>query len=276
MSTSAAALLLQYTATRSMTPRAERDYASIVRVFSKWYGTEPTIGDLASKASEYIRCRAHGNGFTANCRTAAKHRAVLRCLLRFAKRQGHIEKVLLCKVRMVEHVPSAFTAKELTRLRQHASPIVSAGIDLAYDTGLRRSDIMSLTWNSVTKAAVGYNVAIVQAKTGRRIVKPLRTETYRKLHALKVDDRLLPVTRDEWCWHWHKCGKAAKVNTHKRGLQAIRRAGASYVDKAGGSAQDYLGHRTAGLAKSFYIDPKISPHTAPLPPAFCESPDATA
>jgi hypothetical protein len=84
------------------------------------------------------------------------------------------------------------------------------------------------------------------------------------------DDRLLPMPAGFTAWRkrWQKLGRLAGVDTKNRGLQAIRRTGATLSKKAGQSAAEYLGHspRSAGLAERYYLDPALLDDAPQLPP----------
>lgn len=175
-------------------------------------------------------------------------------------------------IRRPEHRPHGWKPAEISTLLAHASPIQRAAIRLGYDTGLRRSDLFSVRWHQVIGRRGDWRIVHTAAKTGRQVVRRIRNETYDELSGLRNpdDDRLLPsdVKYTGWRRRWHKLGKAAGVDTRRRGMQALRRTGASLTKRDGGSASDYLGHspNSAGLAARYYIDPELVDDAPPLPP----------
>jgi integrase len=257
--------LRRYLQEHDVSPRTAESYFSAVVRFERWLGFTASLHDLADRFNAYLESLAAGNRFTAKAQ-----RGSLLCLLRSGADAGLCElPKKIRSVRCPQLHPRAFTTEELAMLRRHATPRERAAIALAFDTGLRRSDLFDATWQQV----FGERLIRNARKTGRRIVRRLRPTTLGALKSIRRRDEphlLGRLTPTIWRRAWHALGKRAGVDVNRRGLQAIRRTGATLSKRAGFSASEYLGHspRSAGLAEQFYIDPLLLDDAPPLPPAI--------
>lgn len=289
---SAAMLLVDwaeaYCLERDLSHRSRGFYRGGARCFEKWAGEPLTIEAAAERLNRYLDHLAA----TKNRYTAASCRNSVRALLRSAAAEGLISlPVKLRPIKTPEHRPRAFAPDELERLIEHANPVQLAAIMLAYDTGFRRSDLFKVRWDQVIGEGINRRIAHTASKTGRQEVRRLRQGTLEALEAIRRDDddRLLPLALEPkrtprlqsvargdgysftgWRKQWRALGRRAGVDTHRRGLQAIRRTGATLSKRAGGSASDYLGHspHSQGLAARYYLDPALLDTAPPLPPAL--------
>jgi hypothetical protein len=257
--------LRRYVQEHDLASRTVETYLSSVGRFERWLGFTASLSDLADRFNEYLQSLASGNKFTAK-----SHRASLLCILRAGAQAGLCELPKQIRpIRCPQLHPRAFTVLELVTLIQHAKPREKAAIRLAFDTGFRRRDIFDATWPQV----FGKRLIRNAHKTGRRLVRRLRPTTINALKSIRRRDEphlLGRLTPTIWRRAWRALGKRAGVDVKRRGLQAIRRTGATLSKKAGFSAAEYLGHspRSAGLAEQFYIDPLLLDDAPPLPPAI--------
>ena len=260
-----------YCSSRDLAPTTTNFYSYGVSAFDRWAKHPVTVRYAAEHLNEFLSHLAD----TKNRFTAASYRSSVVALLKAAAAEGHC--TLPTKIRPIktpQHRPRGLHPAEINKLVDKASPMQRAGIMLAYDTGYRRGDLRRTRWPDVFGSRDNWRVVITVSKTGQRETRRIRNETYDALDAVRNpdDDRLLPmeVGHSGWRKRWHRLGKDAGVDTRRRGLQAIRRTGASMTKQKGGSAAKYLGHsaKSGDLADRFYIDPELVDEAPPLPPAI--------
>lgn len=278
-----AVLLKAYLRSRPLSVRTERNYAAVVAQFERWLGRRGTLPDLAVRGDEYIEFRIlggkiNGEAISASKMTAAGHRGVLATLMLFAVRQKWCRKVTLRPIRKPRIIPNALLLAEISKLLKHATPRQRAAILLCFDTGFRRSDLFAAKWSETFRNGDETLISRVVQKTGRVETRRLRRETVAALEVIRKpgSEYLLPGPRSvsNWTARWQHLGARAGVDTKRRGLQAVRRSGASYLAANGQSAMKYLGHSTPGLAERHYIDPRIASDIPDLPPPLDSDPDA--
>lgn len=254
----------KYCSERDLSKRTKGFYADGVSKFERWNGGPLTVQDAAEKWNSYLDCLSDGNRYTA-----ASNRNAIRALLRAAADEGIcLLPGKIKPIRTPRHRPRAIHPSEIISLLKHADPIQAAAIRLVYDTGYRKDDTFS------AKRGEFFNGKIIRtiSKTGRLGSRRIRPKTIAAIEAVKndQDDRLLPmeVGYTGWRKRWHALGRRAGVDTFRRGLQAIRRTGATMAKKSGQSAADYLGHSpgSGDLADRYYIDPGLLDDEPPLPP----------
>jgi integrase len=136
----------------------------------------------------------------------------------------------------------------------------TAFIMVAYDTALRRADLLELQ-----RGQIGDDGQIVVKinKTQREHHCRVRPET------IAAIDATYPPVRErifQWphCYkslwdHWREIIHAAGLEANRQnGLQCLRRTSATHLELiAPGEAGRHLGHLTPGLAEKHYIDPRI-------------------
>lgn len=267
-------VLRDYLSRRDIGARTEKTYAGTVLSFQRWLGRKATADDL-DLANAYIAFRIQGGEVAGepvkgSKMTAASHRGVLLMLMRHAVRRKWRSKCVIKPIRRPRVIPHALMLAELGKLLQFATPRQRAAIWLCMDTGYRRADLFAAKWSQVSKMPAGFIVSKVVEKTGRVETRLLRPETMAALEAIRKphNDALLPGprSRTNWTKRWQLLGARAGIDVRKRGLQAVRRAGASYVKANGGDAKKYLGHTSDGLAERYYLDPRIVNDLPDLPP----------
>lgn len=145
-----------------------------------------------------------------------------------------------------------------------------AWIMAAYDSALRRSDLLAVERNWIVPHNGGGIIGTVQSKTGRTQFVHFRAETMQTIDALCNGRTTGPIwcgygTRRVWCQAFGRLCKAAGVAGSGKWL---RRSSASYVARDYGkeAAKRHLGHATDGVADASYIDAMIAYPAPVLPP----------
>lgn len=266
-----------YVIDNELSPVVVKKYRAHLRFFEEWLGRPATLGELADKTNEYV------SQLGGSPHTILKKRTVLRAFLRYAADNLWISMPKIRKVKVPEHIPRALTKKEFRQLLMHAGKTQRAAILLAYDTGLRHSDLFRATWNDLHRKIykpfkfkdkiVYYRLIIIQHKTGTKIECRVRVSTVKALEAVRREGnpRLLPFSGGARSWkeRWNKLKLRSGIPCP--GLQMIRRTGASHAAKNGLNVQAYLGHKGGATATRYYIDPRIAPSCGPLPPALSKA-----
>ena len=152
---------------------------------------------------------------------------------------------------------------------------MKVAINLAYDTGLRRSDLWRLSIDHISENGVG---AIDQHKTGTMVVFQVKPDTLQIMAELcALSGSRIPLDRSArtvWLL-FEKVKKLAGMKI-QGSFQKLRRTAATQVEKAQpgcGAATRFLGHRSADLARKHYIDPTQAYTDAPSPPPLPEIED---
>lgn len=138
-------------------------------------------------------------------------------------------------------------------------------LSAAYETGLRKGDLFRLRRDQIDSDGV---IILTISKTQATHVCRISPATMGWLDALPGDTPLRfphssPSTFSRWCGRIK-----ASAGVPIRGLlQPVRRSAASYVNRDGGNAQEFLGHATPGIAERYYLVPEITRQgLPPMPP----------
>lgn len=143
--------------------------------------------------------------------------------------------------------------------------VLPAWIGIGYDTGMRFSDVHSLTVNNIRNGCV----AITAAKTGKPLVRRLSPTT------LAAVERLAAHSPDGTLFHWSLPRRRAIrmwrafLDKHRLGGSSkwLRRACATQVHmQRHGAATEYLQHSSPQLAQYHYIDASQAGVPEPPPP----------
>ena len=148
------------------------------------------------------------------------------------------------------------TDAELVAVRDNASPLLQVAIDLAYLTGLRISDLLSLRWDQFKEGGI-----IENRKTGIRqhfvVTDDLRA-VLDAAHALQGRVASLyvlagrggqPLNRQTVGVWWRKACAAAGVTGAV--WHDLRAKAGTDVDAAGSDAQKLLGHTSAQTTRTY-------------------------
>lgn len=143
----------------------------------------------------------------------------------------------------------------------------SLWVRLAYDTGLRTSDLFSLECEDVLN--LQGRLTIVQRKTQHAVTVHIRPETLdlvRQIAELRVSRFILPR-----CWRGNNFSHAVKKFLRGAGLQGsatkMRQTSCTEVDRLRpGAGWVHLGHRTSATTQRWYLNRRRAFDENPLPP----------
>lgn len=277
-----------YEVERSIKPCTASRYDKSIRTFGEFVGHPVRLAELNDNvASRWVKWL--GDGGARPKTVHGLRRDVLTVWRRAAKMK-------LCPppgddirtVKIPRPIPDAWSVEELASIVnacQRIGGFLSNGlpraryfrcmIELTYETGLRRSDVLQL---NVSDFADNWTIATVQGKTLDGHVCSVSAETGKQF--MWLADRLRECGDKHWSQplrypgNMRRCyavmtriRKLAGI-TSQGALQKLRRTGATYVESQHpGAAMRFLGHRTPGLAYKHYVDrSKLGP--PPRPPAL--------
>lgn len=212
--------------------------------------------------------------------TKANIRRELLTLWRWAYEEGMCDTppLRVVKIRASIKPPEAWSLQELGRMiacaEQDTTPIggISAmrvcdympcWIAVAYDTGLRFGDVLSLQCSQIRNGFV----LCVASKTGKAAVRPLSP------YAINKCASLASCTRDGSMFLWFLTRRRAFLAMRgfldRHGFvgsgKYLRRSCATYIESASpGMATRYLQHSEPSLARKHYVDESLL--AAPLGP----------
>jgi hypothetical protein len=265
----------RYFTAHDRSPDTRRSYRYAVNDFTRWLSRAATVLDLVARFDEYIRDRSErGSKYTTH-----GHRSRLRAMLAWAEREGLATMPKRIRtVRCPPIVPVGFTNADWGKLLKHAPSVaqgglIRVGLMIAYDSGLRRGDLLlRVLWSQLGSDG---RLVVVTNKPGRIHIPRLRPETIAAANLIRVDadDRMIPwpFGLDVWNRRIRAVRKLAGVPAGA--TQQVRRTGASHVLRVGGNPSHYLGHSPKSgesLSWRFYLDPLIVGDVAPLPPPMGE------
>ena len=259
--------LEKYALERQLVEQSVRKYRYSVRNYCVWLGQPAELSDATAESL---------NRFTAarqeqvRPRTARNDRDNLVMLVKCAAEDGlcpPIGKVRRPKV--PPHFPVAWTEEEMRRLREAAGMMPAPRywetlVDATYETCLRMSDVIGFDMRSLRPDG---SADIVQQKTQQTHVVSFRPET---LAAMRELGGRYPLDwprskQKEFYLAWKRLRELA--NLPSGGMQQIRRTAATFTEAAQpGMASRLLGHRTPGLDKKSYVDPRIAGAEPVQPP----------
>ncbi len=277
-----------YEVERNIKPCTARRYDKSIRTFGEFVGHPVRLNELNDNlASRWVKWL--GDGGARPKTVHGLRRDVLTVWRRAAKMK-------LCQppgddirqVKIPRPIPDAWSVEELSSIVnacQRISGFLSNGlprsryfrclIEVTYETGLRRSDVLQL---NVSDFNENWMISTIQDKTLDGHVCSVSAETGKQF--MWLADRLKECGDKHWSQplrypgNMRRCyavltriRKLAGI-TSRGALQKLRRTGATYVESQyPGAAMRFLGHRTPGLAYKHYVDrTKLGP--PPRPPAL--------
>lgn len=141
----------------------------------------------------------------------------------------------------------------------------TAFILFIWESGLRLGDVLRVDQSCIVNGVL----VLSQNKTGWPLIRPLSEECLRAIEAIDPHRRKLIFGDALSRSHVFKgFRRLAKASGFRGGTKKIRKSGATAVEAAcPGAAMGYLGHKTHGLAYTYYVDPRLlrSPGTSPPP-----------
>ncbi|HEY9217666.1 MAG TPA: tyrosine-type recombinase/integrase [Phenylobacterium sp.] len=215
-----------------------------------------------------VKMRGHVEAWhrsmAANPRTADMRLAVLSRLLSFGVARellAHNRALGIRRIYKSARVRSIWTSEEIDKFCEAATPELTWAVRLAYATGQRQGDLLSLTWNDVSDEGVTFRTS----KTGVRLFVPMYDELREALAGIpRRSIQVLtapagrPWTADNFRHEFRRACSAADVGAglhfhDLRGsaLKAFADAGASELE-----LRAISGHAMSSLsgALSSYID----------------------
>jgi integrase len=252
-----------------------------LRALDEFMGRDVRLCDLCPElVNLFIIARSQEK----SARTAMKNRGDILCLWRMAYHHELVEFLPrgIRKAKYVRKVPRAFTAEQYQAILEAAANLTGryvydpalpvkqgsvarslwwgAFIRTAYDTALRRADLLALKRGDIGDDG---KIVIPIGKTQIEHYCQVRPET------LAAIDATYPPVREcifQWTcayttlWrHWEEILDAVGLPKNRdHGLHCLRRTSATYLETVSpGAAGRHLGHLTPGLAEKHYIDPRI-------------------
>lgn len=176
------------------------------------------------------RIRAWRAKYAATPRAADMGLQVLSRLLTFAVENDKLDANPcggLGKLYKSNRAGLIWTPGDLAELKKHAAPELYRVAELAALTGLRKSDVLRLSWSHVGKHAL----EIRTGKTGKTAVVPLYDDLRAFLAGIKRQSTRVLLNTEGRPWgsgfnsSWNRAVKAAKINLHfhdLRGTAATR------------------------------------------------------
>lgn len=273
-------LLARYVGARDLERGTVQWFTLIVGRFCRHCGGAASVDDLSpQRVGEWLTAMVDEGRLSRT--TIKDYRRGLLILWRWGYSEGLCPHAPLGvkPIKAPLPVPRGWSAADVNRLLDAAAKLkgsyrcglpralwFAAIIRVAWDTGLRPSDLMRLTADDFNRDGAG---AIVQHKTGNPVAFQLRPSTLLAIASIRPHSRTRifggVVSRSKFYRAMGKLVKAAGLSSG--GLKKIRKGGASEVERLlPGRGHLYLGHKTPGIAEKHYFDARIIGRDAPLPP----------
>lgn len=275
-----------YLPEHDMKDSTRRYYGYTIAIFRRHLGREPMLTDLTDKtvnnflsaiAGQYEppSLKGYRNSLVGLWRSA------------FEWELTDIQPRRVRRIKVPPPQPDAWKPEEAVRLIEAADKLTgnAAGIPRSlllrawmlaqYDTGLRTIDMLGLR-----REAIDWQTGVVvvrQQKTGFPIPRRFAPATLEAIQATlshKPDrERVFPLSkghsRGRLYRAWRELLELADLPVHRRnGPQKWRRTSATHLARAAGmeAATEHLGHRSAELARKYYLDASQAFAPPPLPP----------
>lgn len=209
------------------------------------------------------------DGYRSQPDTGNQYRAFLSAMMGRAARWGLVD---FNPVRDVKPLPKAkrdryITDAEYAAIRAHAVPQLQCVMDLAYMTGQRIGDLLSLTHAQTGADGALFN----QAKTGAKVLVQMTPDVRAVLDRIKglqrvagmtvfCDPQGKPVKYRTMAARWAKACKLAKVEDAH--FHDIRAAAATDAKRDGLDSRTLLGHTTE-RSHQRYLRAKETPVATP-------------
>lgn len=202
---------------------------------------ETRFGALPLKALDDKAVRKHffawRDGMATTPRTADYAVSVLKRLLTWAKKRGHVatnQAEEVDRLHSADRSESIWTADDFTAFRKEASPELQWAVDLAAFTGLRQSDLIALAWTNYD----GQSFMVRTSKRGKTAIVPatpdcqalMRRIAKRQAVVLTTARGKRPWTADGLRASFQAACKRAKV---KRSFHDLRRTAATRLVASG-------------------------------------------
>lgn len=234
------------------------------------------------RCNQYLRKRIADG---ASSVTVHFERAVLVSLWRWAYESGKLDHLPrgLVKVKMVRPPTRAWTVAQCctavkgtsalgnrrTRSGVELGRFLRAWLLIGYETGARPGDLWEMRKENFRDNTLYWN----QSKTGDAVPKVLSPKCYQAV--LDMLERSPDGTLFRWVMPQDSARRAMRKYLRSIGLPGspkwLRRSSATHVEiDQPGKAKIFLGHKTAGMAETFYIDWTQVHRQIPQVPALLE------
>jgi integrase len=176
--------------------------ALMLKRLRAWFGADTPVADLtAHRISQYERARVAETsrlGRPVSPATVNRELALMRHLLRLARRWGYVKEAPEIELAREPEGRLRFLSEDeavrlLDACRRSQNPHLAAVVTVALNTGMRRGEVMGLTWERVDMAR-GV-LMLEQTKNGRRREVPMNRAVYDALAAVRGDEADGPVFR---------------------------------------------------------------------------------
>lgn len=204
---------------KKLSDKTRKDYLRYLKLIEEKFGTLPLAAAERPKARGVFKDWRDTMADTP--RTADYAWTMLARLLSFAKDRGDIT-INVCerggRLYEADRAEKIWTAAEIARFRDNASPELWYALMLALWTGQREGDLLRLPWSAYDSA----RLMVRQSKTGERVSIPVGEPLRELLDALKAERRPAttiltnarhkkPWTNDGFRTSWGKACARAKI-----------------------------------------------------------------
>lgn len=228
--------------------------------FEAFFGTATPITEVtAQRIAQYDRERAVAiskRGARLQASTINRELAALRHLMRLAEEWGYVDRAP--KIRLAKEPEGRLrflsedeAARLLATCAKSKNPFLTAIVTVALNTGMRKGEVIGLTWDRVDFAR-GV-LMLDHTKNGRRREVPMNRAVYDALSPHAKEDGMVFRKRGGMAWGsirtaFERACREAKVDGFR--FHDLRHTCASWLVMAGRNlkeVQELLGHRSFAM-----------------------------
>ncbi len=262
----------QYCLEHDLATRTIEHYRASVVSFDKWRGQPVFLAELADDLVNRFLADQKADAFAAA--TIRSKRTDILCLWRAAVEVNLVEHLpaRVRRIKLPSQIPCAWSIEEIKRLITsaesintwtadglHRGRLLTAFVRVAYDTALRRGDLLALGTSQIDDEGF---VDLTQNKTATGHIVKLSAVTLVAVLATLADRKRQLIFDQKPAWFndwWGKLLVKAQLRKGPREMQQkMRRSAASHAERERtGSGRHLLGHKSHGLAEKHYLDPRI-------------------
>ncbi len=250
----------------------DQKWEFVYKHFEKFVDGHCTCGevdlDLCQRFRSYLlEAKNMANGHKIHQNSAAGYWSTFRGFLNVAYKDRMIEKNPNDRLEKIEYIPTEKDSLSLEEVRKlYVTPcekdVIRRAALFSCLTGLRRSDILNLTWDNVCEYADGgLYLDFISKKTRQRTYVALGHDAF-KLIAPKGEGKVfVDLKRDDLCYKLKKWIKSIGI-TKKISFHSFRHTYASLQVECGTdlyTVQHLLAHKDYGTTQRYaqHADPKI-------------------
>jgi len=237
---------------RGYSPRTIRQYTLDIRRFLRWV-KKPPEGVSPEDVSEYLSQLANSG---LSPRTLQRRIASLRTFYRFLERRGLVEEnpVKVDRPRVGRRLPTVLTRAEVERLlRAVETERERVIVRLLYFTGMRVSELCSLTWDRVDLSEGVIRVLGKGNKERMVLVDPETAEVLRRWRERSRGDRVVPLSPRTVQRIVRRVARRAGINKRVT-PHVLRHSMATHLLEAGAdirAIQELLGHASLSTTQVY-------------------------